>query len=315
LHGNEASGKSLLAYKIIANAQKMGGIACYLDIERALSQPFVERMGVNWDKLLRPKNIPITVEGCFAVVEKIMTLARTYVKDKNKPVVVVIDSIAALIGEEEVEKGQDESIALGLEAKAMSRALRKAVSSLDAANITLVCINQLRQKINIGFSGFGADTDITPHGKALAFYCGVRIKLKSIGQIKNSKTGQILGMKTEAKVYKNKVAPNHRSAKFPLYYDWGVNDEVSIYDYLLELEEIKGTTWKTWDACGEHFRWQGTEEWVKMMSRPDLRKAALDIVEQNMVLTFDKRCDAIEIDTDSTLEMEQLKADIQERNK
>jgi len=267
-------------------------------------------MGVNWKKLYRPPQPPSTIEETFDLIEKITIKARTLIPDKSRPVVIVIDSIAALVGKEEVETAHNDSIAMGLEARALSRSLRKIVPTLDSGHVTLVCINQTREKI--GTFSFG-DNETTSHGKALGFYASVRVKLKSIGQIKNTKTGQVIGVKTEAKVFKNKVGPSHRSVNFPIYYDWGVQDDISLMDYLIDIEEIKGTSWRTLTVNGESFRWQGTQEFVQQMKRPEIRKYVLDIVDKNMVYTFDRKPESIEIDTNSLLEMEQLKQDLEKK--
>jgi len=288
----------------------MGGLAAYLDIERALNQAFVERMGVDWKKLYRPKNIPSTVEQTFELVEEIIKKAHTYMTDKTRPIVVVVDSIAALVGKEELETGFEEHTGMGLEARAMSRCLRKIVPSLDSGHVTLVCINQLREKMNtMAFQ----DKDITPHGKALPFYASVRIKLKSIGQIKDAKTGRILGVKTDAVVFKNKVGPARRIATFPLYFDWGINNEVSLMDYLIEIEEIKGTTWKTWSVNGEDYKWQGSADFVELMKKPEVRAHVMEVVDKNMVYVFDKRPENIKIDLESVMEVAQLKDDLAEK--
>lgn len=140
--------------------RRLVGFAAYLDIERALNQSFVERMGVNWNKLYRPKKIPSTVEETFELIEQITKIAQTHVSDKSKPVVVVVDSIAALVGKEEVETAFEEHVGMGLEARALSRSLRKIMPTLDTGHVTLVCINQLRDRINaMPFQ----EKDIMPH--------------------------------------------------------------------------------------------------------------------------------------------------------
>jgi recombination protein RecA len=306
------AGKSLLAYHIISNAQKMGGFAAYIDVERALNQAFVERMGVNWSKLYRPKKIPSTVEETFELIEQIIKLSQTYITDKSKPVVVIVDSIAALVGKEEVETGYDESVGMGLEARAMSRCLRKIMPIFETGNVTLICINQLRQKIN---AAPFQEQDVTAHGKALGFYASVRIKLQSVGQIKVD--DEVIGIKTKATVFKNKVGPARRAVEFPLYYDWGINNEISIYDYLVDVEEIKGTTWKTWTVNGKEHKWQGTAYFVELMKDKTVREYVMDLLEKKMVRVFDERPEDIEvqINPESLLEVEQLSDDIKERQK
>jgi recombination protein RecA len=206
----------LIAYHVLANCQKAGGLAIYIDTERSANKEFMERMGINYSKLYQPKPIPSSIEDVFMFIEKTIAIARTKGFDKSKPVVVVWDSVAATHGAGENEVEQNESAGMGLEARAMSRGFRKVIAALDEGYITLICINQLREKI--GSFGWG-DNETTPHGKALPFYSSVRIKLKSVGQIKNSKTEETVGVNTVARVFKNKVGPNHRDVEFPLYYD------------------------------------------------------------------------------------------------
>lgn len=306
LSGNEGSGKSLLAYHIIANAQKAGGFCVYIDTERAANKEFMVRMGVDWNKLYRPKKTPSTIEEVFNFIETITSIARTHVPDKSRPVVVIWDSVAATMGKNDTEKGFDEQPTMALEARAMSRSLRKIIETLDQGYITLVCVNQLREKV--GSMGWG-DNDITPHGKALPFYSSVRIKLKSMKQIKDTKTGRTVGVETEAKVFKNKVGPNWRAVNFPLYYDWGVNDEVSIMDFLVDHDVIKGGTWNTFEFDGEVHKWQGTAKWVELMKNPKVKNFALAKIDELMKIPLDRRPDSIEIDPESFMEVEQLKAE------
>ncbi len=335
--GNEGSGKSLIAYHVLANCQKMGGLAIYIDTERAANKEFMERMGINYEKLYQPKPIPSTIEEVFTFIEKVISIARAKAADKTKPVVVVWDSVAATHADGETEVSYEDSPGMGLEARAMSRGFRKIITALDQGYVTLVCINQLREKI--GTFGYG-DNETTPHGKALPFYASVRVKLKSIGQIKNTKTLETVGVDTKARVFKNKVGPNHRDVEFPLYYDWGVNDEVSLMDYLLEKEVIvskdpdekdqkeekkakpknkaekdaikaeKKTTFKYLkiDADTPAYKWKSTNEWIEILKDKKVKDFVLDKVNQLMVRSFEARPE--DIDSEDLMEMEQLKMDL-----
>lgn len=338
--GNEGSGKSLIAYHVLANCQKMGGLAIYIDIERAANKQFMERMGIDYKKLYQPSPIPSTIEDVFTFVEKVIGIARTKASDKTKPVVVVWDSVAATPGAGDNEVAYDESPGMGLEARAMSKCFRKALPALEQGYVTFICINQLREKINS--FGYG-DKETTPHGKALPFYASVRVKLKSIGQIKNTKTEETIGVDTVARVFKNKVGPNHRDVEFPLYYDWGVNDEISMMDYLLEKEVIlnkdpddkekkeekkpkaknkaekdlekkeKKSSFKYLkiDAVTPALKWKSTAEWVELLKDQKVRGFVVDKINELMVRSFDARPE--DIDTEDLLEMEQLKQDLKDR--
>lgn len=306
ISGKEASGKSLIAYHILANCQKAGGLGIYIDTERAANREFMERMGIDFKKLWQPEKIPNSIEEVFTLIEKITTIARTKMKDKKKPIVVVWDSVAATTSASEEEVEYDQSAGMATEARAMSRGFRKILSTLHLGYVTLVCINQLREKIGVSFG----DSDITPHGRALPFYSSVRIKLNSLGQIKDTKTERTIGVKTKAKVFKNKVGPNHRSVDFPLYFDWGVNDEISLLDFCVESGIVTGTTWKSFVYNGEEYKFQGTQKWVELLQKPEIKKYVLDKVDELMTVSFDRRPESIEIDTESLMEVDQLKSDL-----
>jgi recombination protein RecA len=343
ISGNEGSGKSLIAYHVLANCQKMGGLAIYIDTERSANKEFMERMGINYGKLYQPKPIPSTIEDVFTFVEKTISIARTKGFDKTKPVVVVWDSVAATHGAGENEVDQNDSPGMGLEARAMSRGFRKIISALDEGYITFICINQLREKI--GSFGWG-DNETTPHGKALPFYSSVRIKLKSKGQIKNTKTEETVGVDTMARVFKNKVGPNHRDVEFPLYYDWGINNEISLMEFLLDKEVIvnkdpddkekkdekkakpknkaekdlekkeKKSAFKYLkiDELTPAYKWKSTNEWVTILKDQKVRDFVLAKIDELMIRSFETRPDDIDkIDTEDLMEMEQLKQDLKDK--
>ena len=122
--------------------------------------------------------------------------------------------------------------------------------------------------------------------------------------------------KTEASIIKNKVAPARRTAQFPLYFDWGINDEISLMDYLSEMEEIKKDgAWRKWSVNGEDHKWQGYAAFIELMRKPEIKAYVMSFVEKNMVKTFDKRPEDVKIDVESYLEIEQLSQDIKERKK
>lgn len=314
--------------------RRWDGLGIYIDTERAGNKEFMKRMGINWDKLYLPKPVPSTIEEVFEFIEEVVKYTRIKVSDKSRPVVVVWDSVAATQAKDEQETAYGESPGLGLEARVMSRGFKKAIKMLDEGYVTLICINQLREKI--GSFGWG-DNDTTPHGKALAFYASVRVKLKSKMQIKNSKTEETVGVNTTAKVFKNKVGPNHREVDFPLYYDWGVNDEISLMDFLVDqgiissedpnkekpkdtkeakeekkpvTEKKKKSSWKYLSVGGHNYKWQGTSEWTSMLKDPEIKKFVVDKIGELMIKSFEARPEEIGIDTEDLMEMEQLKIDL-----
>jgi recombination protein RecA len=308
--GGEGSGKSLLAYHIMSNTQKKGGIAIYLDTERAYNQEFMERMGVDTKKnFIMPKSVPGSIEDVFEFIENVITLTRARIPNKDKFVTIVWDSVAATPGKDDIEVAHTHVARMGTEARAMSRSLRKITGALDAGHVTLVCINQLREKIGFGFG----DPDTTPHGRSLPFYASVRIKLKSLKQIKE-KDGRTVGVGTQAKVWKNKVGPNWRAVDFPIYYDWGVGDEISWLEFMKNLSFVKTSgAWSALSAEGEDHKFQSTHGWMKLATDKDIRKFILNEIENKMVIKFDRRPEDIEFEAESFLDVDQLKSDIKEK--
>lgn len=309
ISGREGSGKSLLAYHIMANTQKRGGIAVYIDTERAYNQQFMERMGVNTKKnFIMPEEVPSTIEEVFAYIEAVVMHTRLKFPKKNKLVTVVWDSVAATPGKDEVEVAHTDNPRMATEARAMSRSFRKVIKALDAGFITLICVNQLREKIGVSFG----DPDITPHGGALPFYASIRIKLKSLKQIKDLKADRTVGVSTQAKVFKNKVGPNWRVVDFPLMYDWGVADETSWIEFLKDIELIKTSgAWSTLLVNGEEHTFQGASGWRDLLKKDNVREFVLEAIKNKMVIPFDRKPESIDIDPESALEMEQLKNDLE----
>jgi len=257
--GNEGSGKSLLAYHIMANTQKRGGIAVYIDTEHAYNEEFMKRMGVDTNKnFIMPERVPGSIEEVFDYIEKVILVTRQKFPNKEKLVTVVWDSVAATPGKDDIELSHTENARMATEARALSRSLRKATEALVSGYITLVCVNQIREKVGVVFG----NPETTPGGKALPFYASTRIKLSSHKQIKDTETARTLGIATQAKVFKNKVGPNHRTVDFPLYFDWGVNDEISWLDFMNEMEMIKtGGPYKTLILGDKEYKFQGTAGW------------------------------------------------------
>lgn len=307
--GREGSGKSLLAYHIMANTQKRGGIAVYIDTERAYNQQFMERMGVDTKKnFIMPKVTPGSIEEVFEYIEKVIMHTRLKFPEKNKLVTVVWDSVAATPGKDETEVAHTENPRMATEARAMSRSFRKVIHALDSGYITLVCVNQLREKIGVSFG----DPDVTPHGGALPFYASVRLKLKSLKQVKDLKADRTVGVSTQAKVFKNKVGPNWRIVDFPLYYDFGVGDEASWFEFMKDLEVVKTSgPWSTMTVGSEEHKFQGMSGWTDLMKNDAVRNFVLDKIAEKMVITFDRRPEDIAIDPESHMEVAQLKSDIE----
>jgi recombination protein RecA len=223
VYGPESSGKTTLTLTVIAQAQKRGGLAAFVDVEHALDPQYARRLGVNMDDLLVSQ--PSSGEEALRIVE---TLVRSNALD-----VIVLDSVAALVTKQELE-GEIGDSTVGAQARLMSAAMRKLTSLISKARTCCIFTNQIREKIGVMFG----NPETTPGGKALKFYASVRIDIRRIGAIKQT-DGVVTGNRTRVKVVKNKVAPPFTEAEFDIMYNEGISTTGSLLDLALEKQVIE----------------------------------------------------------------------------
>src|SRR5216110_2186914 len=223
IFGPESSGKTTIALQVVAEAQKKGGIAAFIDVEHALDPAYAKRLGVNLDDLLVSQ--PSSGEEALRICE---TLIRSNALD-----VIVVDSVAALVTRAELE-GEIGDTTVGAQARLMSAALRKLTSLISKARTCCIFTNQIREKIGVMFG----NPETTPGGKALKFYASVRIDIRRIGALKQT-DGTVMGNRTRIKIVKNKVAPPFTEAEFDIMYNEGISSTGALLDIALEKQVVE----------------------------------------------------------------------------
>ncbi|WP_428086168.1 recombinase RecA [Candidatus Thioglobus sp.] len=269
IYGPESSGKTTLTLHVIAEMQKLGGTAAFIDAEHALDPKYAKRLGVNTDELLISQ--PDTGEQALEITDM---LVRSGSVD-----IVVIDSVAALTPKAEIE-GEMGASHMGLQARLMSQALRKLTSNIKKTNTMVIFINQLRMKIGVMFG----NPETTTGGNALKFYASVRLDIRRIGAIK--KGDEILGNETRVKVLKNKVAPPFKQAEFQILYNEGISLESEIIDLGVKHGFVeKAGAW--YSVEGERIGQGKDKSRDYLKEHPELRQSIEDKIREKLLNSSD----------------------------
>ena len=265
IYGPESSGKTTVALHVVAEAQRMGGLAAFVDAEHALDPVYAKNLGVDVDQLYVSQ--PDTGEQALEITE---ALVRSGAID-----VVVIDSVAALVPKAEIDGDMGDAF-VGLQARLMSQALRKLTGIVNKTNCICIFINQLREKVGVMYG----NPETTPGGRALKFYSSVRIDIRRGEQLKDGST--VIGNRTKAKIVKNKVAPPFRTAEFDILYGEGISKEGSLLDNAVKLDIIHKSG--AWFSYGDQRIGQGRDNTRKFLKEnPELAAEIDGLVRQELL--------------------------------
>ena len=271
IFGPESSGKTTLTLHIVAEAQKAGGYAAFIDAEHALDPEYAKNLGVDLDELLVSQ--PDSGEQSLEITE---TLVRSGALD-----VIVVDSVAALVPRAELEGEMGDSH-MGLQARLMSQALRKLTGTVSRSNTTVIFVNQIREKIGVMFG----NPETTPGGRALKFYSSVRMDIRRITSLKDGT--DMVGNRTRVKVVKNKVAPPFKMTEFDIMYGKGISKEGDIIDLAIKGDIIEKTG--AWFSYGDMKIGQGKENSKKyLLDNPDIYSEIIKKVKSFMGLDIEEK--------------------------
>ena len=278
--GPESSGKTTVALHIVAEAQKAGGEAAFIDAEHALDPAYAKKLGVDIDNLIVAQ--PDTGEQALEIAE---ALVRSGAID-----VIVIDSVAALVPKAEIDGEMGDSH-VGLQARLMSQALRKLAGVINKSNTTAIFINQLREKVGIMFG----NPEVTPGGRALKFYSSVRLDVRRIESLKQG--NDVVGNRTRVKIVKNKVAPPFKEAEFDIMYGEGISREGNILDTGVNIDIVQKSG--AWFSFGDARLGQGRENSKTFLKEnPDIAQQIENKIRENFNMAFIKSMPTAQKDKD-----------------
>jgi recombination protein RecA len=285
VQGLEGAGKSLLCAHIMAETQKLGGVVVYIDTEHAMDETFFHAIGIDFSKFLY---IPISkLEDVFGAAEEVITKVRS--GNKDVPVTIVIDSImgAKTQQEDEAEFGKDGYATQ--KAIIMSKAMRKITDLISWEKILFICTNQLRIKMNAMFG----DPYTTSGGKALGFHASVRLRVKSMGKIKGKVNGveQIVGMKTQVQVVKNRLGPPHKVINYDIYFDSGIDNVGGWLGVLkaYKIVKVAGSWLKYTTDAGEEISFQAKDFDEKVMQNETVKQELYDKICEQFIMKYQPR--------------------------
>jgi recombination protein RecA len=299
--GLEASGKSLLAAHALADTQKKGGLAVYIDTENAISREFLEAIGVNLKDMLY---VPLeTIEDIFDAMDSIVESVRK--ASKSRIVTIVVDSVAGASTKQEMAADYDKDGWATSKAIILSKAMRKITNFVGRERICLIFTNQLRTRLGVTFG----DQWTTSGGKAIAFHSSVRLRLKSVGQIKLAKSADkpeaVVGITTRAQVVKNRMGPPLRSVDYDIYFDSGIDDYGSWLTMMKNYNLVsQAGAWYTYTNTdtGEIVKFQSKDFKSKLIDDPEMKEQVYKTICDKYILSYkagdDFGIDDIEIETD-----------------
>jgi len=279
INGLESSGKSLLGAHILAETQRRGGVAVYIDTETSVSTEFLKAIGVEVDSMLYLHLE--TVEDIFEAIEEIVVKVRE--SDKDRLVTILVDSLAGATTKVELEADFDKDGWATAKAIIISKAMRKITQMIGREKVALVFTNQLRQKLGVMFG----DPWTTSGGKALPFHSSTRIRLKNMGQIKVGAKNDVIGMKCRAQIIKNRLGPPLRHADFNLYFDSGIDDKGSWLQVLKDHKLLKiAGAWYTLEYKGEDIKFQSKDFEKKLEENDGLTEYLYDKICDVSILKY-----------------------------